>query len=230
MFHSFERSVPLLKNLCLSETKAQWTSVQLGLHREKTETYRVMKEWHIVCISSLALICDCQVKCPTDLFSLRIQVVTRTQGCFQHTLHQIRSITVLKHSEQAGSMGFRNDGVVPDPQQIKNPIDWDFRILVALCPGLCHRFFIRLLAIVTLVYGFSVSSLNVSHAVQLLDLCFSSSYGRWQLRILLPWCCIHSNTIAMEWGPYARRNFIIRVSRQKFWFSSTWHMTGSVTC
>lgn len=54
-------------------------------------------------------------------------------------------------------MEFQNDGVVPDPQQIKNPIDWDFRISAAPCPGLCHRFLIRLPAIVTLVYGFSAS-------------------------------------------------------------------------
>lgn len=33
----------------------------------------------------------------------------------------------------------------------KNPIDRDFRIAGALCPGVCHGFMIRLLAIVTLV-------------------------------------------------------------------------------
>lgn len=83
----------------------------------------------------------------------------RAQGRRLHTLHQIRSITVLKHSEQAGRMGFEDDVVESDPQQIKKkPIDWDFRILEALCPALCHRFFIRLLPIVTLVYGFDVSS------------------------------------------------------------------------
>lgn len=54
-------------------------------------------------------------------------------------------------------MEFQNDGVAADPQQIKNPIDWDFRLLAAQCPGLCHRFFIWLLAIVTLVYGFCAS-------------------------------------------------------------------------
>lgn len=54
-------------------------------------------------------------------------------------------------------MEFQNDGVGPDPQQIKNPIDWDLRISTALCPDLCHIFFIRLLVIATLVCGFSAS-------------------------------------------------------------------------
>lgn len=54
-------------------------------------------------------------------------------------------------------MEFQNDGVVPDPRQIKNPIGWDFWISLALCPGLYHGFFIRPLAIATLICGFSES-------------------------------------------------------------------------
>lgn len=54
-------------------------------------------------------------------------------------------------------MEFQNDEAVADPQQITNPIDRDFRISAALCSGLCHRFFIRLVAIVTLVHGLRAS-------------------------------------------------------------------------
>lgn len=55
-------------------------------------------------------------------------------------------------------MEFQNDGVVPDPQQIKksNTLGF-FGFSVDLCLGLCHRFVIRLLANVNLVHGFSAS-------------------------------------------------------------------------
>lgn len=52
-----------------------------------------------------------------------------TQGCFEHTLHQRRSIAVSDILGRQERMEFENDGVVTDPQQIKNPIDWDFRTL-----------------------------------------------------------------------------------------------------
>lgn len=82
-----------------------------------------------------------------------------TQACLVHTPYSIQSITVLAHFEQTVRMEFQNDGVVSDPQLInrkKNPILWDYRIAVALCLGLCHSVFIRLVTIVALVYGFSV--------------------------------------------------------------------------
>lgn len=170
---------------------------------EKTEAHRVTTEWHIACVSSVALICDCQVNCPWISFLLESEHLCahKVAFCTLSIKYDHSPQTVLKHSEQAGRMGFEDDVVESDPQQIKkNPIDWDFRILEALCPALCHRFFIRLLPIVTLVYGFDVSSRNVTHAVQLL----------WQMAATIStWCCIHSNTPALAWGPQARRNFII---------------------
>lgn len=228
MFDSFIFILPF-KSLSLN-VWARWKTSSGSIHAdwitpEETEIYRVIKDWRIVYISFLAFIGDCEVNCPwISALKESKWLCTHKVAFSVHSIKYDQSQT-LKHSEQAGRMEFQNDGVVPDPQQIENPIDWDFRISAALCPGLCHRFFIRLLAIVTAGYGFSASHWNVSHAVQLVFL-----NVLWQLSIPSPWCCIHSNTAAMACGSYARRNFIIRVSRQKFWFSSTWHMAGSVTC
>lgn len=188
--------------------------MQIGLHqkRQKSIEWQRSDALFIFLFSLSSVIAELTVlgslcsKAPNGSASTRL--------LYAHTLHQIQSITVLKHSEQAGKMECQNDGAVSDPPQIKNPIDWDFRIWAALCPGLCHRFFIRLLAIVTSVYGSRESWPNVSHAARLLDSGLLRPYGRWQLSIPLSCWCIHGNTIAMACGRYFGRYFIIRVSTQ----------------
>lgn len=207
------------------KTNAAWIT------HEKAETYRVIQEWHIVCISSL--ICGYKVSCPWILslwessWLCTHNVAFSTPSMTSHILSRQEgwSFKMMRLCLIHSSLKKRKKET---PNKTKNPIDWDFRISMALCPSLCHRFFIRPLAIVTSVRGFSVSCWNVNHAVHLLDLCFSFSYGR--KAYYFSWCCIHSNTVAIAKGPNSRRNFIIRASRKKFWSSSTWQLTDSVTC
>lgn len=104
---------------------------------------------------------------PGSLFSWNLSIYAHTRSPLAHT-----PSNTINHSPQTFWAG-RKDGVwgwcgwVWSTADKK--IDWDFRILEALCPALCHRFFIRLLPIVTLVYGFGLSSWNVTHAALMAD-------------------------------------------------------------
>lgn len=88
-------------------------------------------------------------------------------------------------------MDCRNDESVPDPQQIENSIEWDFRISATLCPGLCHRVFIRPPAIVTLC--------GVHRAEKLAVLCSS-----WTCAFQA--CVVVTHTIALVLHPWQHRS------------------------